>query len=275
MADRQRHPIVKVALAPASVRRNAFLPVQGGNRREDQEGRQGRPHSRIILTEVSWASTFKRFRPGRVPLVGRVGLLVADWSQPQKGFAPMFDAPLLERLSVVHPAVPTAVYGPAGAYFLWQSATSDTVGTRAAVALYLAGLLAWSLLEYVMHRISFHHEPRTGGQLAFAYLVHGVHHAYPDDSRRWMMPIAVTIPLAIAFYLLFRLALGPYASGAFGGFVHGYLSYDLIHYFVHRGRVPTRVGRFLRRYHMAHHYAVPDRHFGVSSPLWDVIFRTR
>jgi sterol desaturase/sphingolipid hydroxylase (fatty acid hydroxylase superfamily) len=48
-----------------------------------------------------------------------------------------------------------------------------------------------------------------------------------------------------------------------------------VHYYVHRGSVPGRIGRFLRKYHMTHHYAKPDRHFGVSSPLWDLVFRTR
>ena len=66
-----------------------------------------------------------------------------------------------------------------------------------------------------------------------------------------------------------------YANGLFAGFVHGYLTYDLLHYFIHRGRLPGRIGRFLRQYHMAHHYTKPEKHFGVSSPLWDVVFRTR
>ena len=50
---------------------------------------------------------------------------------------------------------------------------------------------------------------------------------------------------------------------------------SLLHYAIHRGRMPTRLGRYLRQYHLAHHYASPERHFGVSSPLWDVVFRTR
>ena len=101
--------------------------------------------------------------------------------------------------------------------------------------------------------------------------MHGVHHAYPDDSRRWVMPLGVTVPIAIVLYLL----AGRLAPAAFGGFLHGYLTYDLLHYFIHRGRLPTPLGRFLRQYHMTHHYATPDRHFGVSSPFWDVVFRTR
>lgn len=228
----------------------------------------------IILTNVSWLSTFNRFRPGRIPLVGPVGLLVADWARPQRGEAPMFDSPLLERLSIVHPLLPTAVYLPAGLFLLWGSAVGPLGAGRSGL-LYLAGLLAWSLLEYGAHRGSFHHEPQTEGQLAFAYLIHGVHHAYPDDSRRWMMPLAVTVPIKTLLLLLCRLVLGAFASGAFAGFLHGYLTYDLMHYFIHRGRMPGRLGRYLRQHHLAHHYAKPEKNFGVSSPLWDLVFRTR
>lgn len=186
----------------------------------------------------------------------------------------MFDSPLLERLSVVHPAMPTAVYLPAGFYCLYASATG-VLGLGVSFLLYALGLLAWSLLEYAAHRGSFHHEPQSEGQLAFVYLVHGVHHAYPDDSRRWMIPLGASVPLAALIYVACRLTLGAWANAVFAGFVHGYLTYDLLHYFIHRGRMPGRIGRFLRQYHMAHHYTKPEKNFGVSSPLWDVVFRTR
>jgi sterol desaturase/sphingolipid hydroxylase (fatty acid hydroxylase superfamily) len=90
-----------------------------------------------------------------------------------------------------------------------------------------------------------------------------------------VIPIIVSFPILTVLFLLFRLAFGQIGVPMFGGFVHGYLTYDLLHYFIHRGRMPTRLGRYLRQYHLAHHYASPDRHFGVSSPLWDVVFRTR
>jgi hypothetical protein len=187
----------------------------------------------------------------------------------------MFDyPPLLERLSVAHPALPVAVYGPLGLALAWHAWHAGTSAGNIAAA-YLAGLFVWSLLEYAMHRASFHHVPRTEGQVAYGYLVHGVHHAYPDDSRRWVMPLVVTIPISTLLFLLSRLALGLVGEPLFAGFIHGYLTYDLLHYFIHRGHMPTRLGRFLRQYHLAHHYAAPDRHFGVSSPLWDLVFRTR
>jgi dihydroceramide fatty acyl 2-hydroxylase len=177
-------------------------------------------------------------------------------------------------LSVAHPIWLFLVYAPAGAYLSWRG-SSRGLSLGSNLLAYLVGLLVWSLLEYVAHRGSFHHAPTSRPQVAFAYLMHGVHHAYPDDSRRWVMPLGVTLPTTIALYFAFTWALGRYGASVFGGFLHGYLAYDLLHYFIHLGRMPGRLGRFLRHYHLAHHYTFPDRHFGVSSPLWDVIFRTR
>jgi sterol desaturase/sphingolipid hydroxylase (fatty acid hydroxylase superfamily) len=38
--------------------------------------------------------------------------------------------------------------------------------------------------------------------------------------------------------------------------------------------MPTRFGKFLKRQHMRHHFKDPDKDYGVSSPLWDIIFST-
>jgi sterol desaturase/sphingolipid hydroxylase (fatty acid hydroxylase superfamily) len=186
----------------------------------------------------------------------------------------MFDQDFLESLSCANPIWLALLYGIGSAWLLWQG-LGVGIGATGLAGAYLGGLLAWSLLEYVAHRGSFHHAPTTRWQVAYVYLVHGVHHAYPDDSRRWVMPLVVTVPVALLFFFLFRVTLGAWAWPAFAGFLHGYLVYDLLHYFIHRGRLPTRLGRYLRQYHLAHHYASPDRHYGVSSPLWDIVFRTR
>ena len=167
------------------------------------------------------------------------------------------------------------VYAPAGAFLLVARLVARGLDLVCPLLAYAAGLLIWSLLEYVTHRGSFHHVPTSRFQVAFVYLMHGVHHAYPDDSRRWVMPLGVTLPITITLYFVFTWVLGRFGAPVFAGFLHGYLAYDLLHYFIHLGRMPTRLGRYLRQYHLAHHYAIPDRHFGVSSPLWDVIFRTR
>jgi dihydroceramide fatty acyl 2-hydroxylase len=210
-----------------------------------------------------------------MPLLGPIVVRVADWSRPQPGWAIMFDEyPLLERLSIAKPVMPALVYTPLGCYMIARGMGAG-LSLRVALAAYLVGLLVWSLLEYLSHRFSFHHEPQTAGEVAYGYVVHGAHHAYPEDSRHWMIPFVVTAPIAVAIYLAFAYALGGFGVAAFGGFLHGYLAYDLLHYFMHRGRLPTALGRHLRQYHMQHHFKMHDRHFGVSSPLWDYVFRTR
>jgi sterol desaturase/sphingolipid hydroxylase (fatty acid hydroxylase superfamily) len=125
-----------------------------------------------------------------------------------------------------------------------------------------------------MHRFVFHHAPETRASVAIQYLIHGVHHAYPDDSRRWMLPLGITIPIAIVLAAAAWL-IGTPAMAGVAGFIHGYLVYDLIHYTVHARGGRSRMVRWLRAYHMRHHYGTPDRQFGVSSALWDVVFRTK
>lgn len=223
---------------------------------------------------ATWASTFTRFRAGPTPVVGSIGVRVSDWSRPQPGGARMFDHPLLERLTTAHPVMPLAVYGPWGGWLLWR-ALQHGGGAGLVAAGYVSGLLAWSLFEYFMHRLSFHQVPKTPAQVAYGYLIHGVHHAYPDDSRRWVMPLITTLPIGGLLYAVFTLVVGRHGDAVLAGFAHGYLSYDLLHYLIHRGRMPTQLGRSLRQHHLAHHFASPDRRFGVTSPLWDVVFRTR
>ena len=60
----------------------------------------------------------------------------------------------------------------------------------------------------------------------------------------------------------------------YAGIAAGYLIYDMLHYSTHHFKIKWRVWQFLRRHHMRHHAQTPDLRFGVSSPLWDIVFRT-
>jgi len=225
------------------------------------------------VNDSSWSSTFERFPTGTSHLLGSIAVDVHDWSRPQAGEPRLFREGPLEWFTCAHPAALVALYVPGGLWLTWIGLRA---GDSAALAglLYVAGLVFWTLLEYGLHRYSFHHVPRTSRQVAFGYLIHGVHHAYPDDSRRWVMPPVVSLPtilvLAGAAWLLFGLEALPFI----GGGVHGYLIYDTTHYLIHRGSMRSRLGRYLRRHHLQHHHAVPECNFGVSSPIWDFIFHT-
>ena len=88
------------------------------------------------------------------------------------------------------------------------------------------------------------------------------------------MPVVVTLPIAALILATSWVLLDGGSLPWDAGFMHGYLAYDMLHSAIHRGVLGTPLGRFIRRHHLQHHYATPDRRFGVSSPLWDLIFGT-
>ena len=107
------------------------------------------------------------------------------------------------------------------------------------------------------------------------FLMHGIHHAYPRDPQRLVMPPIVSIPLALVSYALVRWALGPvYMAPFFSGFVLGYVFYDTIHFATHHFSMKGRLGAWVKRHHLRHHYNDPEHRYGVSSPLWDYILGT-
>jgi sterol desaturase/sphingolipid hydroxylase (fatty acid hydroxylase superfamily) len=207
----------------------------------------------------------------------------------------MFRSRWLEALSHVHPAVPHLIFVPVIAALLWLS--SETARPQTLGAAVVLGVLLWTLTEYLIHRFLFHPPPAieddtrriVGGLRAgepampalptwrhrFYFLVHGVHHDFPNDSRRLVMPPSVSVPLAVIFYGIFSVSFGGTANAVFAGFVTGYLCYDTIHYLTHHGARHTALGRSLRRAHFGHHYVDSTTNYGVSSPLWDVVLGTR
>jgi dihydroceramide fatty acyl 2-hydroxylase len=189
-----------------------------------------------------------------------------------KASPPMFDSRLLDACSRVHPAVPVILFLPAIVVLLVLG-----VGRTGAVALawVAGGYLFWTLTEYWMHRVVFHFEPEAGIGARLHWIIHGVHHDHPNDPMRLVMPPSVSVPLAIVFYVLFRVVLGGDIAPAFGaGFLFGYLLYDMTHYHVHHHKPRTRLGRRMRELHMRHHFQDDTRGFGVSAPWWDYVFGT-
>jgi 4-hydroxysphinganine ceramide fatty acyl 2-hydroxylase len=186
----------------------------------------------------------------------------------------MFDNSLMESLSRVHPSVPVIIYIPIISFFLYRSISLDlSFGTI--VSFVVVGIIIWSFTEYVLHRFIFHFEPKSDFGKRIHFMFHGVHHDYPNDSRRLVMPPSVSIPLAILFYFLFQLLFGNiYVSPFFIGFLTGYLFYDLTHYAIHHFNMHNKFWLAIKNHHMKHHYQNSTRGFGVSTPVWDEIMGT-
>ena len=186
----------------------------------------------------------------------------------------MFESDWLEFFSHVHPATPVILYTPLILYFLYAAFAQKRLSILAIAGLFAAGVLIWTLLEYIIHRWLFHYEPKTCFGKALHFMVHGVHHDYPNDATRLVMPPILSIPLAVVFYVLFTLLFGNVAPAISAGFAFGYVCYDSIHYMTHHFALKRAPLRWLKQYHLRHHYRDDHAGFGVSSPLWDYVFRT-
>jgi 4-hydroxysphinganine ceramide fatty acyl 2-hydroxylase len=186
----------------------------------------------------------------------------------------MFKSDFIEFFSHVHPITPLVLYTPAVAYLLYLAFWQRQLSALTVAGLFLLGALIWTLLEYIIHRHLFHYEPRTSLGKQLHFIVHGVHHDYPNDAKRLVMPPAVSIPLAIGFLGLFFGIFGRFAPAVSAGFVFGYVCYDAIHYAIHHFPMKRGVGRWLKQYHLRHHFQDDEAGYGVSSPLWDYVFRT-
>ena len=187
----------------------------------------------------------------------------------------MFESDFMELFSHVHPVTPLVIYVPVIGYLLHLAVSQRGLSIGAAAGLFALGVLIWTLVEYTMHRCVFHYEPRSGWGKKLHFLVHGVHHDYPQDSSRLVMPPVVSIPLALIFYGLFLGVFGHLAPAAFAGLLFGYLCYDMIHYATHHLSMKRGMWLWLKQYHMRHHYKDDHSGYGVSSPVWDYVFRTR
>jgi len=195
----------------------------------------------------------------------------------------LFKSNYLEFFTHIHPAVIVAIWLPVILIFLASAIASPlpSAGPFVVPVGFLAGLFVWTFAEYMLHRFVFHYRPRSPRQERILFLFHGVHHVQPQCKSRLVMPPVVSIPLAVIFYGIFYLVLGmalkapAWVNPTIAGFGTGYLVYDLTHYATHHFAMRGRVAKFLKRYHMQHHYKTPSMRFGVSSPLWDMVFGTR
>lgn len=132
-----------------------------------------------------------------------------------------------------------------------------------------AGVLLWTLLEYVLHRIALH-------RMAYFSPMHAEHHGDPLEligTPPWIS-VSVwcgTILLPVWYFVDFGCA-----DGLTVGIMAGYWWYGVVHHVIHHPgeRGSLRYFRELRIWHMRHHYSPRRGNFGVTTSVWDRLFRT-
>jgi sterol desaturase/sphingolipid hydroxylase (fatty acid hydroxylase superfamily) len=187
----------------------------------------------------------------------------------------MFESDFVDFFSRTHPAIVAILFLPASVWLFYHGVQDAGVSLIASAGLFAGGYTVWTLTEYWLHRLFFHWKPQFRGGERLHFLVHGVHHTWPKDKYRLVMPPAVSITLFFLFLVIFWLALGDRLVFPFhAGFVVGYMSYDLTHYYIHHFNPRSEYGRRLKKNHMLHHFKDDGSRFGVSNMVWDRVFGT-
>jgi len=130
---------------------------------------------------------------------------------------------------------------------------------------YFAGLLSWTLVEYVFHRWMYHH-----GQ-TLAHAGHKLHHESPKlliGMPWWMTTGFLWLVYLFAYRLEFRFVLTFMA-----GIVTGFITYSALHHIHHHFNIRNTWYRKLYVHHQIHH-KFSTVNFGVTNRFWDRVFGT-
>lgn len=188
----------------------------------------------------------------------------------------LYESDLVERLTRAHVSEPFIFYIPLVIALMVYGIGWGPFSWQINVALWFGGVLFWTGLEYFLHRVLFHYDAKSEAGKRTMKLIHGIHHMFPNDTDRLVIPPLFTLGVIVFVGSIFYLVMGYWPAVAFlAGGVSGYLYYDFVHYATHHLKPRTPWAKEQRRRHMLHHYKYPDACYGVSTGLWDWIFRTR
>eukprot|EP00798_Chlamydomonas_sp_ICE-L_P020005 gene20005-26718_t len=211
--------------------------------------------------------------------VGSLGDSYWDWvHQPEPGQPRFFKNGLVESVSKTPWWVVPLFWLPIFSAAALHSCISLGTSLADLVALLLVGVVAWQLLEYLIHRFIFHADLRSYWGITFHFLFHGCHHKYPMDRLRLVFPpLPASALVGIVYTCLHLLFPSSVALPLFAGMGYGYVAYDCTHFTIHHcGRaMQGAVLGDLKRRHLDHHYRNHDVDYGISSTLFDVLLCTR
>ncbi|MBK8173004.1 MAG: sterol desaturase family protein [Sandaracinaceae bacterium] len=133
------------------------------------------------------------------------------------------------------------------------------------------GALTWSLLEYLIHRWLGHGSRARRNPFGVEHVRHHIEGNYFAPAWKKLTAVAlVAVLVGIPATLLAGRIGAAYAIGLLGF----YVVYETLHRLEHVWEGISPYGRWARRHHFTHHFSDARVNFGVTSPLWDFVFRT-
>lgn len=202
---------------------------------------------------------------------------MGDFDIKNEGQGTIFENKWLEPLTKTPAPISATIYIALTLGILYRGYSLDVVDSVAMGAgIFLGAVFFWTFFEYFFHRYINHLDdyfPESTLARKITFTLHGIHHEYPRDKERLLMPPVPGLIIVAILFGGYWLLLGNLVYVFMPGFMTGYLLYTYVHYSVHDQPVPS----FLKsqyRHHALHHYKYPDKAFGVSTTLWDRVFRT-
>lgn len=130
------------------------------------------------------------------------------------------------------------------------------------ILLFAAGVLLWTLFEYGLHRAAH--------VLSFLQEDHEHHHEHPLDPSGPSSLLTTVGACGLAWVLW-----GTGLAVGYAGFLVGYAAFLFVHYGVHHWTIgPEQFAMYrFKMMHTAHH-RLDDVNYGVTTTLWDRVFRT-
>lgn len=187
--------------------------------------------------------------------------------------APLFSNPLLEKLSRTNAWLVIISLTILSLLVFTYGFMNILMPSMAKTAVFLFGFLFFTLAEYLIHRFLFHFEG-SGHKKNWIMKLHGIHHAHPTDKKRLTLPLPIAILMSSLVFLVLWVLLGQFVWFFCPGFILGYAFYLFVHYLIHTRRPPKGTFEILWKNHYIHHYRDPNKAFGVTTPFWDIVFRT-
>jgi hypothetical protein len=133
------------------------------------------------------------------------------------------------------------------------------------------GAATWTATEYGLHRFVMH-EMRGRALPSVEHLKHHGNVTYFSPASKKIASAAVTT--AVAYPVTAAVTSRRWATAFTVGLITMYSGYEVAHRRTHTHPPRGPYGRWSRRNHMHHHFGAPMGNFGVTSPVWDRLFRT-
>ncbi len=93
-------------------------------------------------------------------------------------------------------------------------------------------------------------------------------------DRLVMPPVLSSMLAVLVFNIVTLIVPGNLGRIIFAGILLGYVGYDLTHYYIHHGSPDNTHFKEMKSHHNKHHYRNGNLGFGITTKLWDYVYRT-